>query len=77
MAENTLIYSFRKNAGEQVRICLSDFKGKDLIDVRVYYLDDGPGENWKPSRRGICMQRDHMQRLLEGLKLACEQINGK
>ncbi len=73
MSENTVIYSFQKNAKEEVRISLSDYKGYDLIDVRVYFLDAGSEEKWQPSRRGICMQCDHMQRLLEGLKLACEK----
>lgn len=73
MAEDTLIDSFQKNATEEVRISLTNYKGYDLIDVRIYYLNVGSEEEWKPSRRGICMQRDHMQRLLEGLKLACEK----
>ena len=40
MSKNSLIHSFQKNAGEQVRICLTEFKGTDLLDVRIYFLVD-------------------------------------
>ncbi len=73
MVENTVIHSFQKNAAEEIRISLTSYKGHDLIDVRVYYLVDGPDEEWKPTPKGICMKREHTEKLLEGLKLACEK----
>lgn len=77
MAENTLISSFKNSAGEQVRICQTNDTGTDLIDVRVYYVVDSPEEEWRPTRKGICMQREQTKSLLEGLKLAFKQINEK
>lgn len=77
MVENTLIYSFQKNVGEQVRISLTNIKGIDLLDVQVYYLDGGSGEKWKPSRKGISMKREHTKSLLEGLKLAGEKSSNE
>lgn len=64
MAENTLIYSFQKNDREQVKICLSNFMGNDLIDVRIYYLDGGSGEKWNPTKKGICVRMEHIESLL-------------
>lgn len=77
MSENTLIHAFQKNAGEQVRIYFTNYKGKDLLDVRIYYLVDGPEEEWRPSQKGICVRRELMKDLFEGLKLACKQSDEK
>lgn len=39
MADNKLIYSFQKNATEEIRISLSEYKGHNYIDFRVYFKD--------------------------------------
>ena len=51
-----LIAQFEKNATEVVRVTLTEFHGRQLIDLRVYYEDD-KGEH-RPTRKGISLAVD-------------------
>lgn len=51
-----LIAQFEKNATEVVRVSLTEFHGRKLIDMRVYYTDD-KGE-FRPTRKGISLAVD-------------------
>ena len=51
-----LIAQFEKNATEVVRVSLREFRGRKLVDVRVYYTDD-EGE-YRPTRKGISLSVD-------------------
>ncbi len=51
-----LIAQFEKNATEVVRVSLREFRGRKLVDVRVYYTDD-EGE-YRPTRKGISLAVD-------------------
>jgi len=69
-----LIYEFQKNALEKVKIQLSEFHGKRVIDIRVYYKVPGTANEWKPSKKGICMAVNRLEELLKGLKMAHERL---
>ncbi len=63
---NRAVYSFRKNALEQVRASISTYKGKQYADMRVYYeSDDG---EWRPTKEGITIALDLLPELDEALK---------
>ena len=51
-----LIAQFEKNATEVVRVSLTEFHGRKLVDLRVYYTDD-KGE-YRPTRKGISLAVD-------------------
>lgn len=51
-----LIAQFEKNATEVVRVSITEFRGRKLIDLRVYYTDD-EGE-YRPTRKGISISVD-------------------
>jgi hypothetical protein len=51
-----LIAQFEKNASEVVRVSLTEFRGRTLVDVRVYYTND-EGEH-RPTRKGISLAVD-------------------
>ena len=51
-----LIAQFEKNATEVVRVSLTEFRGRKLIDLRVYYTND-EGE-YRPTRKGIAISVD-------------------
>lgn len=51
-----LIAQFEKNATEVVRVSITEFRGRKLIDLRVYYADD-EGE-YRPTRKGIAISVD-------------------
>ncbi len=69
-----LIYEFQKNAFEKVKIQLSEFHGKRVINIRVYYKVPGTANEWKPSKKGICMSVNRIGELLKGLKMAHDSL---
>jgi hypothetical protein len=63
--ESQIIYSFPKNALEEVRVSLSSYKGKQYIDMRIYYkADDG---DFHPSKKGITFSPDLFPELEEAV----------
>ena len=63
---NGVVYEFQKNALERVRVALTEYRGHDLIDLRVYYTDDG--ETYKPSRKGVAFNASLLPDLEEAVK---------
>lgn len=56
---------FKKNALEEVRVSLQEYKSRQLFVVRVYYqTDDG---EWRPGRNGISLAIDHFPALRSGV----------
>ena len=66
-----VIASFEKNSFEEVRISLTNFKGKDLIDLRVYYRPDD-GEEMRPTKKGITISLEKFSELKNAI-LALEK----
>ena len=60
-----LISSFEKNALEEVRVSLTEFKGHQLIDLRVYYLS-ADGES-RPTKKGLALSIGLYHELKESL----------
>ncbi len=61
------IAAIPKNAREQLHVSLTEFKGHDLIDLRIYA--DGQGE-WIATRKGITIKVDHLPAIVEALQRA-------
>jgi hypothetical protein len=62
-----IIHEFMKNAGELVRISFTTYKGKKLVNLRVYYqAEDG----WRPGPKGLTLRRPMIFDLKEGVDLA-------
>lgn len=51
-----LVAQFEKNSKEEVRVSIDDFRGRKLINIRVYYRSDG-GE-WQPGKQGVVVAVD-------------------
>ena len=66
-----LIASFEKNSLEEVRISLTEFKGKQLIDLRVYYQPEN-GEEKRPTKKGITISPEKFPELKKAI-LALEK----
>jgi len=64
------VYEFKKNALETVIIQFTEFKGKKLLDLRIYYDAEKNKEDWKPTPKGITMSRDLIPKLKEGVDKA-------
>ena len=55
-----------KNATEEVRVELSEYKGHQLLNARVWWTPDD-GKTWNPSKRGFALHVDALPELLAGL----------
>lgn len=51
-----LVYSFAKNTREEVRVALTEYHGRPLIALRVFY-------GGLPTRKGITLGRDLLPEL--------------
>ncbi len=70
--EARVVHSFPKNPLEEVRASITVFKGKEYVDLRVYYKgDDG---DYHPSKKGLTLSLDLFSELEEGVKKLREEI---
>lgn len=67
-----VIASFEKNSLEEVRVSLTEFKGKQLIDLRVYYQPED-GEEKRPTKKGITISPEKFPELKKAI-LALEKV---
>jgi len=65
------IYEFSKNSQERVKANLVTYRGRDLVDIRVFYADGG---DWKPTRKGICLSLDLLPELEAAVKALREAV---
>lgn len=56
-----------KNKREQIRIEVNEFRGQDLVDIRVYYQDQDSYE-WKPSKKGIAFKVELLPEVIKVLQ---------
>lgn len=66
-SQDGLIAKVAKNAVEELRITLAEWKGRMLFGVRVWWLD---GDTWKPSRKGFACSPERLPELREALEEA-------
>jgi len=66
-----VIATFEKNSLEEVRVSLTEFKGKALIDLRVYYQPED-GEEKRPTKKGITISPEKFPELKKAI-LALEK----
>ena len=64
--DNKVISQFNKNARETVQVALNNFKGYNLLDIRVY-TKDGTGK-LVPTRKGISISTRLIPQLKEALE---------
>jgi hypothetical protein len=67
-----VIKDIEKNASNKIRISLTEFKGYDLIDLRVYYEDEEG--DYKPTKKGIALKPEIIPQVIEGLQEAEKEI---
>ena len=63
---NKLVATFPKNKFEEVRVQINEFKGYDLVDIRVYTtLKDG--EEKIPTGKGLSLNVSHFPDLKKAI----------
>lgn len=72
MADDIVVGGFPKNPREDVRVVISNFKGHDLLGVRVWYKD--ANEELRPSKSGVTVRVDLLPELLRLLQQAKDVV---
>jgi len=67
MDQEKILAEFTKNANERVRISFCTFKGKRLVNLRVYYNAAEEGEEWRPTQKGLTLRREQIPELKEAV----------
>ena len=73
MSGNQLIHEFMKNSAEKVKVEFSNFNGKELFDIRIYFNAKGADEDWRPTKKGVALSLD----LVPELRKAIEKAQGE
>jgi hypothetical protein len=55
-----------KNSREEIRIGLTDFHGRQVIDIRVFY--PGPDGEWRPTKKGFGFTSEKLPRFINALQ---------
>ena len=64
------VYEFKKNSLENVIIQFTEFKGRELLDLRIYYDAGKNREDWRPTTKGITISRGLIPKLKGGIDKA-------
>ena len=57
-----LVSTIDRREGEQLRITYAEFKGRQYVHFRVYFLSDVDGE-WHPTRAGVTIAADRFHEI--------------
>jgi|GEM_PF-1519927 hypothetical protein len=63
---------FQKNSREQIRVVVKEYRGHEIVDIRVYWTKDRA--EWFPSRKGLAITTDKLPMLLGALHKAAEMV---
>jgi hypothetical protein len=64
-----LLATIRKNTREEIRVTRGEYKGHDIIAVRVWFEDRETGE-MRPGKDGLAFRVDLVDEVIEGLQAA-------
>ncbi len=70
-----VVATFYKNSREQVQVLLRNYKGKNLIDLRVFWTQDS--KEWLPGKKGLALTVDKLPLLLAALHKAAEMVGAE
>lgn len=70
-----ILGEIERNPTEVLRVSLENFKGRDYIDLRIYYQDDN-GE-WKPTKKGVTLAPDKIDEVIGFFTKAKEELGKK
>ena len=72
MADDIVVGGFAKNPREDVRVAISNFKGHDLVGVRVWFRD--ANDELRPSKAGVTVKVELLPELLRLLQAAKDVV---
>jgi hypothetical protein len=66
------ILTFEKNSRERVVVGLTEYRGQQYVDIRVWFTDQA-GE-LKPSQKGVSLKPENLPDVIHALTDALEQL---
>jgi hypothetical protein len=68
---SVIIKDIQKNSTEIIRIEVSEFKGRELINIRIWYLSQDAASGtmiYKPTQKGIALSLSEFAGLKDGIE---------
>lgn len=62
--------AIRKNVREEIRITREEFKGHDILNIRVFYRNE---EEWRPGKQGLAIRMELLPEFLGALHQVSEE----
>lgn len=72
MSEPIVILDQWRGPGEVLRVCISEFKGRQYVDCRVWFT--GQGGEFRPGKAGITLREESLPAVLEALEQAYRRL---
>lgn len=73
MAEAKILANIPRSATEEIQIAINEYKGKQYLDLRVYYTTDD-GLNWNPTKKGVTFSPDRLIDLKTAIETAIKEF---
>jgi hypothetical protein len=76
---SVIIKDIQKNNKEIIRIEVSEFKGMELINLRIWFqaIDEKGNIAYKPSQKGVAINISHYEELKDGIDRIGQFIKDK
>ena len=58
-------FELERSETEKLIIESSEFKGRDLVSLRIYFLSKE--QEWLPTKKGVTFRRDQLDEVLDAL----------
>ena len=70
-SEHILDIERSPGSGEKIFVQKNSFKGREYVDVRIYY-DGGKDEeeDWRPTKKGVAIPPEILPHIIDALKKA-------
>ncbi|WP_232438139.1 transcriptional coactivator p15/PC4 family protein [Burkholderia ubonensis] len=69
-APGTWFLDMRRSDSERLRVTVSEYRGRVLVDLRIWFAAEH-GE-WKPGRSGVSLRPDQIGNVMQALRLAAQ-----
>lgn len=73
MADGKILATIDRTDTEQLQISVSEYKGKNYLNMRIYYTTDA-GETWLPTKKGVTFAPDQLDLLSDAIEEARKEF---
>lgn len=76
---SVIIKDIAKANNEIIRIEISEFKGKELINIRIWYqsIDSNGNVEYKPTQKGVAINVSQFNELRDGIEKISNYLKDK